>query len=82
MAAALISQRLAMNWGEIPLGQSKLAVALVGAELRHRMIAETAYFRAKRRGFEPGHALDDWLAAEAEVDTSLTIGVLPSVNFG
>ncbi len=33
----------------------------------HRMIAEAAYFRAEKRNFEPGHALDDWLLAEQEV---------------
>jgi hypothetical protein len=27
----------------------------------------TAYFIAEKRGFEPGHELDDWLAAEAAV---------------
>ncbi len=27
-------------------------------------IAELAYFKAEERGFEPGHELDDWLAAE------------------
>jgi hypothetical protein len=31
------------------------------------MIAEAAYFRAEKRNFEPGHALDDWLLAEQEV---------------
>lgn len=30
-------------------------------------IAVAAYFIAERRGFEPGHELDDWLAAEAEI---------------
>ena len=30
-------------------------------------IAETAYYIAERRGFEPGFEIDDWLAAEAEV---------------
>jgi hypothetical protein len=34
---------------------------------REELIAEIAYFRAKERGFAPGHELDDWLAAEAEV---------------
>lgn len=33
---------------------------------RHAMIAEAAYFRAQRRGFEPGHELEDWLQAEAD----------------
>jgi hypothetical protein len=31
------------------------------------MIAERAYFRAERRGFVPGHELEDWLAAEREI---------------
>jgi hypothetical protein len=38
------------------------------AKPREALIAEIAYFRAQRRGFEPGHELEDWLAAEAEVD--------------
>jgi hypothetical protein len=29
-------------------------------------IAEAAYYRAERRGFVPGHALEDWLEAERE----------------
>jgi len=32
-------------------------------------IAQTAYFRAERRGFAPGCELDDWLAAEKEIDS-------------
>jgi Protein of unknown function (DUF2934) len=31
-----------------------------------RWIAEAAYYRAERRGFEPGYEVEDWLAAEAE----------------
>jgi hypothetical protein len=38
---------------------------------RQAMIAKAAYFRAQRRGFRPGHELDDWLAAETEVDRQL-----------
>jgi hypothetical protein len=34
----------------------------------HAAIAEAAYFHAERRGFAPGHELDDWLAGEAEVE--------------
>lgn len=41
------------------------------AEARLNMIAKAAYFRAERRNFEPGHALEDWLAAEKEVDQQL-----------
>ena len=28
-----------------------------------------AYFRAERRGFAAGHELEDWVAAEAAVDS-------------
>ena len=34
---------------------------------RHAMIAEAAYYHAQRRGFAPGHELDDWLQAEADL---------------
>ena len=34
---------------------------------RERLIREWAYFRAQRRGFVPGHEMDDWLAAEREL---------------
>lgn len=37
-----------------------------GSELQ-AWIAEAAYYRAERRGFEPGFETDDWLAAETEV---------------
>lgn len=37
-----------------------------GSELGH-MIAEAAYYKAEKRGFEPGHEDEDWLAAENEV---------------
>ncbi|MEJ2347483.1 MAG: DUF2934 domain-containing protein [Gammaproteobacteria bacterium] len=39
---------------------------------RWQMIAEIAYLRAERRGFTGGNPLDDWLAAEAEVDHRLS----------
>lgn len=39
---------------------------------RQAMIAEAAFFMARARGFEPGHELDDWLAAEREVDQRLS----------
>jgi Protein of unknown function (DUF2934) len=35
---------------------------------REARIAEAAYWRAERRGFSSGQELDDWLAAEKEVD--------------
>jgi hypothetical protein len=33
-------------------------------------IAEMAYFKAEQRGFAPGHELDDWCAAEQEINIS------------
>jgi hypothetical protein len=41
------------------------------AEDRGVSIAKLAYLKAERRGFAPGHELDDWLAAEEEVDQRL-----------
>jgi hypothetical protein len=40
-------------------------------EDRRRLIAEAAYYRAERRGFTPGSELEDWLAAEIEIDALL-----------
>lgn len=39
---------------------------------RHAMIAERAYFLAEARAFAPGGELDDWLAAEREIDRLLS----------
>lgn len=43
----------------------------VSAEERYRMIATAAYYRAERRGFAPGGELEDWYAAEVEIDRRL-----------
>lgn len=40
----------------------------IAAGVRRAMTAEAAYYRAERRGFEPGHEIDDWIAAEAEIE--------------
>jgi len=44
------------------------------SERRRALIAEAAYFRAQQRDFAPGHELEDWLAAEQEVDRTLSGG--------
>jgi len=44
---------------------------IANAHERRRMIETEAYFRSERRGFAPGHEVEDWLAAEAEVDARL-----------
>lgn len=66
-----------------PLAESAVLVILESAEpapdhapplsadLRRELIAAEAYFRAERRGFAPGHELEDWVAAEAVVDSRL-----------
>jgi Protein of unknown function (DUF2934) len=41
-------------------------------EVRQVMICEAAYYIAEHRGFEPGHDVDDWLAAEEQIDAALT----------
>ncbi len=38
---------------------------------RRHLIAEAAYFKAERRGFSEGSALEDWIEAEAEIDALL-----------
>lgn len=56
-----------------PVQQSAVAAASTPpqaevpvAEARYRWIAHAAYLRAEKRGFVPGHEVDDWLAAEAD----------------
>lgn len=52
-------------------------IHMVSAEVDKRtaalraMIADAAYFRAEKRGFAAGHELEDWLAAEAEIEQQL-----------
>ncbi|MGA2564418.1 MAG: DUF2934 domain-containing protein [Steroidobacteraceae bacterium] len=47
------------------------------AAQRQNAIAQEAYLRAQRRGFEPGHELEDWLAAEAEFNALVCGGHRP-----
>ena len=37
-----------------------------------QMIAEAAYYRAERRGFVPGYEMEDWIAAEIELNARLS----------
>ena len=43
-------------------------------EDRQRMVAEAAYYRALQRGFTAGGEIDDWLAAEQEIDRQFAAG--------
>lgn len=47
---------------------------LQSAEARYRWIAHAAYLRAEKRGFAPGHEIDDWLAAEADFEAARNRG--------
>jgi len=40
-------------------------------DARRRLVAAEAYFLAERRGFAAGNELEDWVAAEAAVDSRL-----------
>lgn len=44
------------------------ALPLLDPDVRRMRIEFAAYLRAEQRGFVPGHELEDWLAAEADVD--------------
>ena len=41
--------------------------AQLSPEEVYRLIQERAYFKAKARGFAPGHEVQDWIEAEQEV---------------
>jgi DUF2934 family protein len=43
----------------------------ISPQERQRMIEEAAYYRAQQRGFAPGNEMEDWVAAETEVDARL-----------
>lgn len=45
--------------------------APVSEEERRQMISRAAYFRAELRCFAPGGELQDWLAAEADINGQL-----------
>lgn len=47
--------------------------ALLDERQRREMIATGAFLRAQRRGFESGAELEDWLAAEEEIDRWLEL---------
>jgi hypothetical protein len=52
-----------------------------GTDQRRELVAKTAYYLAERRGFEPGHEVEDWETAEAmviaEVRATSNAGVGP-----
>ncbi len=55
-------------------GKPALRHTKMTSEERRQLIAKAAYLRAERRGFAPGSELDDWLAAEVEIDRMIQEG--------
>ncbi len=43
----------------------------ISPQQRYEMVAQAAYYRAAERGFSPGNELEDWIAAEAEIEQLL-----------
>jgi hypothetical protein len=54
-----------------PATPSPLPDNLDLAKSREALIREAAHARSARRGFTPGYELEDWLAAEQQVDEFL-----------
>jgi DUF2934 family protein len=58
----------ALRWSTDPSPFSRASAASEPALSREQRIAVAAYRLAEQRGFAPGRELEDWLAAEREVD--------------
>jgi hypothetical protein len=54
------------------VSKSARTIGGVTPEQRYRMVCDAAYFRAERRGFVGGNAVQDWLDAESEIDELLS----------
>lgn len=62
------------------VAQMDAVEAKARAAQRQSMAATAAYFLAEKRGFEPGHELDDWLAAEAGIADMELPSVVTSIQ--
>jgi hypothetical protein len=75
MAGALNGPVAAPPKREVPTDLRKVLAMCMAAPHysvdRQKCIEEFAYSMAERRGFAPGHELDDWLKAETKVDARL-----------
>lgn len=64
--AEVVIAQLEQAIGE-PNVTSNSANEALEAELFQEMVKTLAFYKAEQRGFEPGHELEDWLAAEQEL---------------
>ncbi len=51
----------------LELASGELASAEIEGDEKLSCIAVLAYYKAEARGYEPGHEMQDWLDAEAEI---------------
>lgn len=51
---------------------SPVSAAHIDPSHRHVMISEAAFYIAQSRGFTPSQEVDDWLAAEREIEQLLS----------
>ena len=58
--------------GILEAAKGKAASIEVSNEERYQLISKAAYFHAEQRSFAPGHELEDWLQAEAEIEMKLS----------
>jgi len=65
-----LKRKIKKTKAKIQTSSKKMANVLTD---RHQMIQEAAYFRAEKRYFFGGNPVEDWLAAEAEIDTQQNI---------
>jgi hypothetical protein len=74
MEAALNAPARATHNKEVPTDLPHVLAMCLAPHIpldRNASIAEYAYSIAERRGFAPGHELDDWLQAESLVDARI-----------
>lgn len=57
---------------KIASSKQKTASKSISPEQRQQMIEEAAYYIAEKKGFEAHSILDNWLAAEAEIDNQFS----------
>ncbi len=62
-----MAKRTGNTTGNPSRGKGSFGASISSAE-RERMIAEAAYFRALARGFKGGDPINDWLAAERDIN--------------
>ncbi|HPF27523.1 MAG TPA: DUF2934 domain-containing protein [Steroidobacteraceae bacterium] len=68
----LIATQQVTDTGHRPPGPQSAAAPATARASRHERVCRRAYQLAEARGFAPGRELDDWLAAEAEIERANT----------